>query len=99
VTSSYFFLVTDKCSAGFHVLFFGKKDTCIKILSSYFEHNNEPFGSIKVGELFGQLNDYHVLKDSAPWSESCVICISYVTTIYGRRSRNFVELRFEIWQY
>jgi len=29
------------------------------------EHNNEPSGSIKVGELIGQLNNYQLHKHSA----------------------------------
>jgi len=33
------------------------------------EHGNEPWGSIKAGELLAHLRYLHFLKDSFPWSQ------------------------------
>jgi hypothetical protein len=33
------------------------------------EHGNEPSGATKHGKFLGQLSDYHLLKDSVPWSQ------------------------------
>jgi len=34
----------------------------------YYEHSNEPSGSIKGGTFLDHLSNYQLLKDYAPWN-------------------------------